>query len=43
MILDEMMSDLNVLGPVMKYWILREFHATLIIAVDHSWLQLRVK
>ena len=31
-------SDIEVLGPIMKYWILREFDTTLIIAIDHSWI-----
>jgi hypothetical protein len=37
---DEVIFDLNMLGPVMEYWILREFDTTLIIAVYHHRLQL---
>jgi hypothetical protein len=42
-ILDEVVSDLNMLGPVMEYWILQEFDTTHIIAVYHRRLQLLIK
>jgi hypothetical protein len=32
---DEVIFDLNMLGPVMEYWILIEFDTTLIIIVYH--------
>ena len=37
-VLEMVIPDINVLGPVMKNWILREFDTTLIIAVDHGWI-----
>jgi hypothetical protein len=40
---DEVIYDLNMLGPVMEYWILREFDTTLIITVYHHRLQLLIK
>ena len=40
---NEVVLDLNVLGPVMKYWILREFDATLIITVNDCQVQLLIK
>jgi hypothetical protein len=33
---DEVVSDLNMLRPVMKHWILREFYATLIITMNQG-------
>jgi hypothetical protein len=42
-ILDEVIYDLNMLGPVMEFWILREFDTTLIITVYHRRLQLLIK
>ena len=30
--------DVNVLGPVMKKWIPKEFDTSLIIAVDRGWI-----
>ena len=32
----EVIFDLYVFSPVMKYWILREFNATLLIAINHG-------
>jgi hypothetical protein len=40
---DEVVYDLYVLGPVMKYWILIEFDTTLIIKVNHYRSQLMTK
>jgi hypothetical protein len=40
---DEVVYDLNVLRPVVKHWILQEFDATLVIAVDQGWLKLLTK
>jgi hypothetical protein len=37
-ITNEVVPDLNMLRPIMKHWILREFYATLIITVnDDQW------
>jgi hypothetical protein len=33
---DEVVSNLNVLRPIVKHWILREFDATLVIRVDQA-------
>jgi hypothetical protein len=33
---DEVVSDLDMLRPVMKHWILREFYATLIITMNQG-------
>ena len=40
---DEMVSNLNMLRPVVRHWILREFDATLVITVDHCRLKLLTK
>jgi hypothetical protein len=40
---DEMIYDINMLGPVMEYWILREFDTTLIITIYHHRIQILVK
>jgi len=40
---DEVVSYLNMLGPIMKYYILRYFDTTLVIAVDHCRLKLLIK
>ena len=42
-VLKIVISDINVLGPVIKNWILREFDTTLIITIDHSWIHPLIK
>jgi hypothetical protein len=39
----EVISDLNMLGPVMEYYILREFDTSLIITVYHRGIQILIK
>ena len=36
-------SDVNILGPVMEYWINREFYATLVIKMYHHQIHLMTK
>jgi hypothetical protein len=40
---DEVIYDLNMLGHVMEYWILKYFDTTLIIGVYHRKPQLLIK
>jgi hypothetical protein len=40
---NEMILDLNVLRPIMKHWILREFDTTMIITVNECRRQLLTK
>ena len=38
---DMMVPDVDVFGPIMKYWISRELNAALVITVDHCRLQMQ--
>jgi hypothetical protein len=42
-VLNEMISNINMLEPIMEYWILREFDTTMIITVYHHGMQLLIK
>jgi hypothetical protein len=42
-VMDEVIMNIDMLRPVMKKWILREFDATLIITVNHGRPQLHTE
>jgi hypothetical protein len=35
-VFDEVVHDLNMFGPIMKHYILKDFDATLIVTVNHN-------
>ena len=42
-IFEMVVPDVNMLGPVMEYWINREFYATLVIKMYHRQIHMMTK